>query len=463
MIVIGDPLRFILTWESDTPTGTAAEATRGTLAAYVSDRQIWGQNGSGFLWSWVELLEHLADTWTFLEWEEVDPLGLGESPEYLRLAAARRWEETPTSPEGEEVDLWEFERCHNLAAGLQGAWPRDLWLLRQGNTYVVSGGGVRLTERREAILETLNRLGDEIAARLLNSEDARARAVVTAWRGRREIPIERFVTAATSLKPGTIDVLVGNQDPWSFWELGNALEPTEVLAAARMIGPDLAPNEIRRILQKIRRLPKQRTQALDQLSRTAEALLSGDLPFEQGYRVATWLRKQLSVNHAPTDPRDLLADWGVRVVFDELPSRLIDAVACWGQAHGPAVIVNNVGRHASGLAGRRATLAHEIAHLLIDRQKFLPLAEVLGGRMPRAIEARARAFAAELLLPRSIAGEALASSSKDPEGDVRRLCRRYGVSQEIVAWQARNSMLPLRAAVTAYLRPLVSRPDAFFP
>jgi Zn-dependent peptidase ImmA (M78 family) len=82
--------------------------------------------------------------------------------------------------------------------------------------------------------------------------------------------------------------------------------------------------------------------------------------------------------------------------------------------------------------------------------------------MPRATEARARAFAAELLLPRSVAGEALAAS-KDPEGDVRRLCRRYNVSQEIVAWQARNSLLPLRALVTAYLRPLVSRPDAFSP
>jgi hypothetical protein len=461
VIVIGETLRFILAWESDTPIGTAAEATRGALAVYIGDRQIWGENGSGFTWSWVELLEHLADTWTFLEWEEADPLGLGESPEYLRLAATRRWEETPTRPEEEEKDLWEFERCHNLAAGLQGAWPRDLWLLRQGNAYVVAGAGTRLMERHEAVLETLNRLGDAIVARLV-SNDARAVTAVTSWRRRREMSVDRFVAATTSLKPGTINILVGHQDPRDFWELGQTLEPTEMLAAARMIGPDLAPHEIRRILQRVRRLPKYGTRTVDQLSRGAESLLLDELPFEQGYRVAAWLREQLSVNNAPIDPTDLLDDWDVGLVFEELPTRLIDAVACWGPTHGPAVIVNNVGRHTSGVAGRRATLAHEIAHLLIDRHKFLPLAEVLGGRMPRATEARARAFAAELLLPRSVAGEALAAS-KDPEGDVRRLCRRYSVSQEIVAWQARNSLLPLRTLVAAYLRPLVSRPDAFSP
>ena len=210
MIVIGETLRFILAWESDTPTGSAAEATRGTLAVYIGDRQVWGQNGSGFLWSWVELLEHLADIWAYLEWEEVDPLGLGESPEYLRLAAARRWEATPTRPEEEEKDLWEFERCHNLAAGLQGAWPRDLWLLRQGNTYVIAGAGIRLGAPLDTVLGTLNRLGDTIAARLLNSNDARAMAAVASWRGRRDIPIERFVAATTSLQARTLEVLVGN-------------------------------------------------------------------------------------------------------------------------------------------------------------------------------------------------------------------------------------------------------------
>lgn len=460
MIVVGQGLRFSLTWESNSATGTAAEASRGHLAVHIGDRQVWGQDGAGFLWSWVELLEHLADTWTFLEWEEVDPLGLGESPEYLRLAALKRWEETPSRSDQEEKDLWEFERCHNLAAALQGAWPPDLWLLRQGNVYVLSGAGIRLTEPQETVLATLNQLGDAIAARLRQLTDPRAGAALSSWERRRDVPIDRFVSAATSLNVAVINELVRTEDPRRFWELGDSLEPTEVLAAARMIGPDLAPTDIRQILQKIRRLPRRRTPTLDQLTSQVQSLDSEGLPYEQGYLFAERLRQRLSCGDAPVDPSDLLGDWGVGVVSVELPTSLIDAVACWGPAHGPSVLLNTVGYHTSGLAGRRATLAHEIGHLLIDRRRSLPLAEVLGGRTSRATESRARAFAAELLLPRAMAGAALAGTT-DPEGEVRRLCRRYGVSREVVAWQARNAMLPLRPAVTAYLRSLVSRPGSF--
>jgi hypothetical protein len=460
VIVVGQGLRFSLTWESKSVIGTAAEASRGHLAAHIGDRQVWGQDGTGFLWSWVELLEHLADTWSFLEWEEVDPLGLGESPEYIRLAALKRWEETPSRSDQEEKDLWEFERCHNLAAALQGAWPPDLWLLRQGNVYVLSGAGIRLTEAQEAVLATLNQLGEVIAARLRQLTDPRAHAAVSSWERRRDVPIHGFVSAATSLNAGVIGELVGSEDPRSFWELGDSLEPTEVMAAARMIGPDLSAANIRQILQKIRRLPRRRTQHIDQLASQAQSLNSEGLPYEEGYFFAEWLRQRLACGDAPVDPSGLLGDWGVGVVSAELPTSLIDAIACWGPAHGPAVLLNTAGHHTRGVAGRRATLAHEIGRLLIDRRRSLPLAEVLGGRTPRATESRARAFAAELLLPRAVAGAALAGTT-DPEGEVRRLCRRYGVSREVAAWQARNAMMSLRPAVTDYLSSLVSRPGSF--
>lgn len=92
--------------------------------------------------------------------------------------------------------------------------------------------------------------------------------------------------------------------------------------------------------------------------------------------------------------------------------------------------------------GRRATLAHEIAHLLVDRSGSLPLAEVLGGaRTPSRAESRAGAFAAELLLPRSIAAPKMINAEEDPEGQVRVLQRTYGVSKVVVAGQAYNGAL----------------------
>ena len=90
----------------------------------------------------------------------------------------------------------------------------------------------------------------------------------------------------------------------------------------------------------------------------------------------------------------------------------------------------------------------------------LPLAEVMGGRAVGTTEERARAFAAQLLLPKEEAGGALADST-DPGRTVRSLQRRYGVSQEIVAWQARNSDIQLSAKVHDVLRQFVSRPWRF--
>jgi Zn-dependent peptidase ImmA (M78 family) len=108
----------------------------------------------------------------------------------------------------------------------------------------------------------------------------------------------------------------------------------------------------------------------------------------------------------------------------------------------------------------RATYAHELAHLLLDRTTALPLAEVIGGRAVGSTEERARAFAAQLLLPKEEAGRALASTT-DPAQTVRSLQSRYGVSQEIIAWQARNSDVQLSAEVHAVLRSFVSRPWRF--
>jgi hypothetical protein len=89
-----------------------------------------------------------------------------------------------------------------------------------------------------------------------------------------------------------------------------------------------------------------------------------------------------------------------------------------------------------------------------------PPVEVMGGRAVDSTEERARAFAAQLLLPKEQAGRALASTT-DPAQTVRSLSARYGVSQEIVARQARNSGIQLSAQVHAVLRRFVSRPWMF--
>lgn len=80
--------------------------------------------------------------------------------------------------------------------------------------------------------------------------------------------------------------------------------------------------------------------------------------------------------------------------------------------------------------------------------------------MSAMAEARARAFAAEFLLPRRVAGARMAVT-QDPPRTLRGLQASFGVSAEVVAWQARNGEVSLPPDVLQFLRTRVSRPDNF--
>jgi Zn-dependent peptidase ImmA (M78 family) len=96
--------------------------------------------------------------------------------------------------------------------------------------------------------------------------------------------------------------------------------------------------------------------------------------------------------------------------------------------------------------------------VLFDSGGAFKLVEALGGRRPRDLEQRARAFAAELSLPRGlIAGQ----YDGDALATVRRAAHRFGVSKELAAWQLRNSGVELDAVQRKALKGLVSRPQQF--
>ena len=125
------------------------------------------------------------------------------------------------------------------------------------------------------------------------------------------------------------------------------------------------------------------------------------------------------------------------------------------------MLLNSDARHAGNSGRRRATLAHEICHLLVDRAASLPLVEVLGGKTAKHTEQRARAFAAELLLPREIAAQVFSDFEGDEARAVRSLRSRFGVSSELLAWQARNSSYPLAPQSRQFLASLVRNPSEF--
>lgn len=463
---VGVTLRFDLEWTDATPRGTAAEATRGRLLVHLGDSILWGRSVDGATpgvdWTWIDLLEHLSESWIRLAFEEGDPIGLGVALKFLRLEAEKRWEGLPSDRrDREEERLCAFEEAHDLAHALQGAWVPSLWIVRAGRQCVIASEHHEARLPIETTLQALTEAGDSIASRLTGLNDDRSRLARESWRERERIEPEPFTVLMTGLDAGRLVELAGSRRLVDTFELSPTLGDNELLAAARMTSGALEIRDLQRVLQRVRDVPRSSAAALDRWTERLPRPPSFSHPHEVGYWAAMQVRTWLGAG--PTDrihPDEILREGGVRLLDLDLQGDAIDAVACWGPKHGPAVLVNRSGRHSRHASGRRFTLAHELCHLLLDRDGALPFAEALGGRSPQDVEQRASAFAAELLLPRASAAAAFASDA-EVDDVVDHLRRSFAVSSEVVAWQARNSEPGLSPSVLHRLRRFVSQPGRF--
>ena len=444
---MSSPLRFEIDFPAHPATGTAAERTSGHLCATLGETKVWDAE-----WTWIELLEHLAANWKYLRWEEDAPIEVDvDSPSDIEAQAAQRFREGSEPAEAEDL-FFTFCQSHDLARALQGAWLPRLWVLRRGLEFHVWSEFAQTRLPESALIGELERLGETVLERLSGASDPRSREAEQAWRTRNSGSAAQLVSIATGLSSDVVIEAAGGEDHVSeFWEVED--DPAgELLAAARMVGSPASPRAIRAIGEAIRAIGPVATPALDELAAKASETLTDVEPYLQGYELARWLRVQLGRETQPINPKRGLVRWGVQIENMETDPNL-DAICCWGKRHGPAVIVNTKGRHAQGSGGRRATLAHEIAHLLVDRGRALPFAEVLGGRAPRAAEQRARAFAAEFLLPREVAKAAVEQGGV--ESALQECLSKYRVSNPLAAWQILNSGTSLSADDRWLLRGLV--------
>jgi Zn-dependent peptidase ImmA (M78 family) len=344
-------------------------------------------------------------------------------------------------------------------------FPAPVYLTREGSSARISVRGSVVRVPFEDAERTLVELGDAIAERLARVEDERARTIAAAWSGREQSGTASAAATATGLSEAEVIQLFGKVAPeLAKAELRSLRAPNEFLAVARMSAGAAPLEGIEAILQEIAKQPQVWTGPLDELARRfAEDLwrLRDTAPWEQGYEVARLLRAQLNIgDEQRMDPEQVLAGWKITVKDIEVESRLIDALCVWGAKRGPAILVNRKGLHGR-MNGRRATLAHEIGHLLMDRNAGLPVGEVLGGRVPQEIEQRAKSFAAELLIPRAEAYRRVIDAGSLVE-ELASLSEQYGVSLEVIAWQARNgATIPLTAHIRATLSTYVSDPHNF--
>lgn len=458
-------LGYRISWHAAPKARTAANATEGFLELSVRDHIVWSADAA-FSWTWIELLEWLGQNWSCLELEDglpfdVDPVTLVDLRNHVKRSSSAL---AHAVAEERELRLWDFLEAHDLNRSLQGANYSGVVVWREGLVGHVLTELFHETAPWDELRESLGSLGDEIAARLesLGVDDGRAQHALRAWRNRGRRSRERVLRIVTGLPNERLaeiqEALVTRDRAPSELSI-EAPERNELLAAARMTAA-LPNGVIVDVLSELASLPKRTTADLDHMSSEVEAVLRENAdgrPYEQGYAVARYVRERTLPGSRPISGWRWLESMNVEYRETRFRSRAIDAVACWGLRHGPAVVINTAGPHAATMGGRNASVAHEIGHLLMDRRGALPAAEVLGGRISPGVEARARAFAAEVLLPREAAGSALATagSAEQAQRAVKSLTSRYIVSQELVAWQARNSDFPLSDDVFDYLRSLV--------
>ena len=466
-------LRFDMTWSGPAGSSSADEATYGRVLAWLGEDLVWGEiSTSGDVkpvkWSWIDFLEFLARSWSYITLESGYPLGLQPVwPSQIHAAAENRWQSMPDSRVREEEKfLLAFEETHNLACGVQGYFLPPLWVVREQG--IVSLGSEKTTIRRPVaeVITALRELGDEISSRIRGLSDKQSRLAIRAWESRDKQDHRKLAEIVTGLTAADLEQITHGNSLEAAFELEDIFQITEMLDLVGMTRGHLDMKQMADVVAKVKALPHLQTPELDSLSSEAEAAL-GEIttvkrtPWDQGYELALLYRAKPGItdNDGRVDPENLLAKLSVVVQDDCLGGDGLDAIACWGPHHGPAVLVNQ-NPHMNVSGARRATLAHELCHLLADRKDALPLGDVINGNVPLWIEQRANAFAAELMLPRSLARQA-ANRIKDIKKCVDELTLLFGVSKELAAWQIRNSDYNLDPTEKNWLRTLVGNPRNF--
>jgi len=461
-LIIGDPsiLRFSFSFEK---TGSSQDAQAwGKGKASVGGIPVWfveNEDGSTdwVEWSWLDLLSFLADSWPWLLNEEGYQVAFEREqplhPGMLWPKLKKRWTGLKPKPrDDEENAVKAFVSRHDLALGMKGIYLPQIFVLREGHEcYVHADEAPIQVHPLRNVITILEEVGNFIANWVrpyaMQYNDANTKQVLKHWNERNQYSRDLYVTISTGLDDQEMKRILLSKTPQEYFEIpagdtGELNNPGELAIAARMSKGYVELSVMADLLETIRGIPAQDTPELDAISAGIPADWRQETePWDQGYCLALALRNALKSSPKETfNPLELLDKWNVQIVEKDFKASHIAAIAVWGKRHGPAIIVNKTGMRPEHIHGLRTTLAHEICHLLADREKKLPAAEVLGGATPLRLEKRANAFAAELLLPRELAARTATQSPSIDEA-LYELRDAYKVSRHVAAWQIKNSTL----------------------
>jgi len=216
------------------------------------------------------------------------------------------------------------------------------------------------------------------------------------------------------------------------------LGPSAVLAFSEAAWVIRTQARLLNLLQIDRRLPTQFIPSANY----------GDVSYpvwKHGYYLANKTRELLGISaDEPIVLRDVCERLGVPLLQAELPKRLAGAtVSSLGQR---GIVVNTAG-YNQNVWVRRATIAHELGHLIWDPESSLQQVRVdnyddlFSYSRDRSdfVEARANAFAVALLAPSDSVKQVFLSHSDSSVG-LRSVMERFGISYSAAKYHVSNSL-----------------------
>jgi len=139
-------------------------------------------------------------------------------------------------------------------------------------------------------------------------------------------------------------------------------------------------------------------------------------PWEEGYRLAEQVLEQTGLGGETVrgvDVQSLLDRLHIGRESIRLADSTVRAASIAGTHHRPTILTNESYDANRLSAAMRFSLAHELCHILFDRDRGEKVAIASGPWAPIEVEKRANAFAAMLLMPRSAVWSAVRSARHD--------------------------------------------------
>lgn len=184
--------------------------------------------------------------------------------------------------------------------------------------------------------------------------------------------------------------------------------------------------------------------------------------YECGYQLARDARERLKLGIKPIMSVRTLADQTlglplIQAELDESIAGVTMEVTSSKSSLRRAIVINLAGSNRSVFV-RRATIAHELGHLLYDPPASLSDLRVDSyadleapvEQLPDYVEQRANAFAVEFLAPQEEAMKLYQSTAQDPLGEVM---RQFGISFTAARYQIWNGMqrkIPIEEIATRW-------------